>query len=77
MLPTKGYSTRVSIHLKIGGFCLPVSHAGHSGLRLATHEGSIPFGDALLIVDVDGKKKQKRIVVTDGFPDEAGFIRFI
>jgi hypothetical protein len=76
MASTKGYSSRVAITLVINGDRIPVSHVGHSGLRLANTNTSISCGNATLLVDIDGLKKQKKIVIPDGLPGPTGFIKF-
>jgi hypothetical protein len=76
MRSAKGYSSRVAITLLINGDRIPVSHAGHSGLRLANTDASISCGNATLLVEIDGLKKQKRIVIPDGIPSPTGFIKF-
>jgi hypothetical protein len=76
MVSAKGYSSRVAITLIINGERFPVSHAGHSGLRLAKAESDLPCGNATLLVEIDGLKKQKKIVIPDGTPGPTGFIKF-
>lgn len=76
MLSAKGYLSRVAITLVVKGKRIPVSHAGHSGLRLANAESSSPSGNATLVVEIDGIKKQKKIVIPDGMPGPTGFIKF-
>jgi hypothetical protein len=77
MIPTKGHSSRVSIYLISSGKRLHVSHVGHTGLLLVDSSVSIPPGNARLLVDIDGKKKQKQICILSGTPEQNGFIRFI
>jgi hypothetical protein len=77
MIPTKGHSSRVSIYLISSGKRLHVSHVGHSGILLVDPSAIVPPGDARLLVDIDGKTKQKRICILSGAPEQNGFIRFI
>jgi len=58
------------------GVRVAVAHVGNSGLMVRTLESIIPPGDATLVVEIDGRRNTKHILLPEGISQSNTFVKF-
>ncbi len=71
-----GHSARVVMTLLCGDRRISVAQAGNSGILVRTLDAAVPKGDATLLVEIDGRKKRKKIVLPEGIAEANRFAPF-
>lgn len=65
-----GYSAEVRLHLRVNGEMIPVSHTEPESIILRSHY-KIPSGPATLVINIDGRIIERKIILRDPEDDAA------